>query len=137
MFPNLVPKPHSRAPAQLSVTCSTEKRERAWYLPSHEHDVIKKKSECYIEPPSHRQSPLVSCSREIQLDNNPTPPIPPSLYRFLHKNPQDPSEVPGGFLSDTNPVSIFRHSSNRTTCDQLVGIVAVLEPPLRFGSRTL
>ena len=29
----------------------------------------------------------------------------PSLHRFLHKNPQDPSEVPGGFLSDINPVS--------------------------------
>lgn len=25
--------------------------------------------------------------------------------RFLHKNPEDPSEVPGGFLSDLNPVS--------------------------------
>ena len=25
-------------PAQLFVTCSTEKRERAWYLSSHDHD---------------------------------------------------------------------------------------------------
>lgn len=25
--------------------------------------------------------------------------------RFLHKNPEDPLEVPGGFLSDLNPVS--------------------------------
>lgn len=28
--------------------------------------------------------------------------------RFLHKNPEDPSEVPGGFLSDLNPVSSSR-----------------------------
>lgn len=28
--------------------------------------------------------------------------------RFLHKNPEDPSEVPGGFLSDLNPVSSGR-----------------------------
>lgn len=27
------------------------------------------------------------------------------LYRFLHKHPEDPSEVPNGFLSDINPVS--------------------------------
>lgn len=26
--------------------------------------------------------------------------------RFLHKNPEDPSEVPGGFLSDCNPNSL-------------------------------
>lgn len=25
-------------------------------------------------------------------------------YRFQHKNPEDPAEVPGGFLSDLNPV---------------------------------
>lgn len=28
--------------------------------------------------------------------------------RFLHKNPEDPSEVPSGFLSDLNPVSSSR-----------------------------
>lgn len=28
--------------------------------------------------------------------------------RFLHKNPEDPAEVPGGFLSDLNPVSSGR-----------------------------
>lgn len=27
-----------------------------------------------------------------------------SGYRFQHKNPEDPVEVPGGFLSDLNPV---------------------------------
>lgn len=27
------------------------------------------------------------------------------LCRFLHKNPEDTSEVPNGFLSDINPVS--------------------------------
>ncbi|XP_060095364.1 glutamine--tRNA ligase [Heteronotia binoei] len=26
---------------------------------------------------------------------------------FLHKNPEDPTEVPGGFLSDVNPNSLF------------------------------
>ena len=29
-------------PAQLSIACSTVKWERAWYLFSHEHDVISK-----------------------------------------------------------------------------------------------
>ena len=29
-------------PTQLSIACSTEKRERAWYLFSHEHDAIGK-----------------------------------------------------------------------------------------------
>uniref|UniRef100_A0A663LV94 glutamine--tRNA ligase n=1 Tax=Athene cunicularia TaxID=194338 RepID=A0A663LV94_ATHCN len=29
-----------------------------------------------------------------------------SRGRFLHKNPEDPSEVPGGFLSDLNPDSL-------------------------------
>jgi len=33
--------------------------------------------------------------------------------RFLHKNPEDPSEVPGGFLSDLNPVSRGRSSGYR------------------------
>lgn len=28
-----------------------------------------------------------------------------SFPRFFHKNPEDSSEVPGGFLSDINPVS--------------------------------
>ena len=27
-----------------------------------------------------------------------------SLVRFLHPNPEDPTEVPNGFLSDINPV---------------------------------
>lgn len=27
-----------------------------------------------------------------------------SGHRFQHKNPEDPVEVPGGFLSDLNPV---------------------------------
>ena len=27
------------------------------------------------------------------------------VARFLHKNPEDPSEVPDGFVSDINPVS--------------------------------
>lgn len=27
------------------------------------------------------------------------------LYRFLHKHPEDPAEVPNGFLTDINPVS--------------------------------
>lgn len=35
----------------------------------------------------------------------PTAPLAESHCRFLHKNPEDPSEVPGGFLSDLNPVS--------------------------------
>ena len=26
--------------------------------------------------------------------------------RFLHKNPEDPSEVPGGFITDINPVCL-------------------------------
>lgn len=26
--------------------------------------------------------------------------------RFLHKNPEDPSEVPGGFITDINPDSL-------------------------------
>ena len=30
------------------------------------------------------------------------------IYRFQHKSPEDPSEVPGGFLSDVNKVFI-RH----------------------------
>ncbi len=29
-----------------------------------------------------------------------------SLCSFQHKNPEDPSEVPGGFVSDCNKVSI-------------------------------
>ncbi|XP_075289085.1 glutamine--tRNA ligase [Opisthocomus hoazin] len=33
---------------------------------------------------------------------------------FLHKNPEDPSEVPGGFLSDLNPDSL------RVVCNALV-----------------
>lgn len=28
--------------------------------------------------------------------------------RFQHKNPEDPAEVPGGFLSDLNPVGSWR-----------------------------
>lgn len=31
----------------------------------------------------------------------------PSGYRFQHKNPEDPAEVPGGFLSDLNPVGLW------------------------------
>ena len=27
------------------------------------------------------------------------------LGSFLHKNPEDPTEVPNGFVSDINPVS--------------------------------
>ena len=27
------------------------------------------------------------------------------LFRFSHENPEDPKEVPKGFLSDINPVS--------------------------------
>jgi hypothetical protein len=27
-------------------------------------------------------------------------------YRFMHKNPEDATEVPGGFLSDCNRVCI-------------------------------
>lgn len=30
-----------------------------------------------------------------------------SVFRFLHKNPEDSSEVPGGFLTDINPVSLW------------------------------
>jgi hypothetical protein len=26
------------------------------------------------------------------------------VFSFLHPNPDDPKEVPGGFLSDINPV---------------------------------
>ena len=29
-----------------------------------------------------------------------------SCQRFLHKNPEDPSEVPGGFITDINPDSM-------------------------------
>uniref|UniRef100_A0A8C8IAY2 Glutamine--tRNA ligase n=1 Tax=Oncorhynchus tshawytscha TaxID=74940 RepID=A0A8C8IAY2_ONCTS len=32
--------------------------------------------------------------------------IPLHVCLFLHKNPEDPSEVPGGFLSDINPNSL-------------------------------
>ena len=28
------------------------------------------------------------------------------LIRFLHKNPEDPTEVPGGFVTDINPDSM-------------------------------
>ena len=31
--------------------------------------------------------------------------------RFLHKNPEDVNEVPGGFLSDINPHSLTIHQS--------------------------
>ena len=27
------------------------------------------------------------------------------MFRFKHKNPEDPNEVPNGFLSDINPYS--------------------------------
>lgn len=27
-------------------------------------------------------------------------------FRFMHKNPEDASEVPGGYLSDVNPNSL-------------------------------
>ena len=30
------------------------------------------------------------------------------LFRFLHPNPEDSKEVPGGFLSDINPVRRFQ-----------------------------
>lgn len=33
------------------------------------------------------------------------------LDRFLHKNPEDVNEVPGGFLSDINPLSLTIHNS--------------------------
>lgn len=33
------------------------------------------------------------------------------FHRFLHKHPEDPSEVPNGFLSDINPVSTTAHST--------------------------
>lgn len=32
------------------------------------------------------------------------------FHRFMHKHPEDPSEVPNGFLSDINPVSDPAHS---------------------------
>ena len=28
-----------------------------------------------------------------------------NFVRFLHKNPEDPTEVPNGFVSDISPVS--------------------------------
>lgn len=31
----------------------------------------------------------------------------PFFSRFLHKHPEDTSEVPNGFLTDINPVSDF------------------------------
>lgn len=34
-----------------------------------------------------------------------------SLDSFLHKNPEDLSEVPNGFLSDINPVSVDPNTS--------------------------
>lgn len=33
------------------------------------------------------------------------------FYRFMHKHPEDPTEVPNGFLSDINPVSTPAHST--------------------------
>ena len=30
-----------------------------------------------------------------------------SIFSFMHPNPEDPAEVPNGFLSDINPVSIL------------------------------
>lgn len=39
------------------------------------------------------------------------------LYRFLHKHPEDTSEVPNGFLSDINPVS--------TSAEHLFGLTDV------------
>ena len=37
--------------------------------------------------------------------------FPLLLPRFLHKNPEDPSEVPDGFVSDINPVSLNTDTS--------------------------
>lgn len=34
------------------------------------------------------------------------------LDSFLHKNPEDTSEVPNGFLSDINPVSVDPKSTD-------------------------
>lgn len=33
------------------------------------------------------------------------------FHRFMHKHPEDPSEVPNGFLSDVNSVSTTTHST--------------------------
>jgi len=40
-------------------------------------------------------------------------PVEVRLYErlFLHKNPEDVNEVPGGFLSDINPLSLTIHNS--------------------------
>lgn len=35
------------------------------------------------------------------------------LCSFMHKHPEDPSEVPGGFLSDINPVSTGKFLQQR------------------------
>jgi glutaminyl-tRNA synthetase len=32
--------------------------------------------------------------------------------RFNHKNPEDPEQVPGGFLSDCNPNSLETHTDS-------------------------
>lgn len=41
------------------------------------------------------------------------------LYRFLHKHPEDTSEVPNGFLSDINPVS--------TSAEHLFGLTEMFQ----------
>ena len=43
---------------------------------------------------------IACCGCPVQSDLH-------SGYRFQHKNPEDPAEVPGGLLSDLNPVGTW------------------------------
>lgn len=65
----------------------------------------------------------------------PTAPLAESHCRFLHKNPEDPSEVPGGFLSDLNPVSassdVLQPSCPQRWHAEGLKVLTVLLPPLR------